>query len=67
MAKGNGRGFKHIPCLKCGETDTVKVSLDTMGFLCTSCDGEWTADDVRAVMDAWTKVLAWVELAPESK
>jgi hypothetical protein len=37
---------------------------DVHTFHCTSCDAEFTADDVRAELARWTKLLTWLETAP---
>lgn len=63
-SKDTRRGFPGIGCLECGEKDTVRVNLEDMGFVCSSCDAEFTARDVRSMMAAWTRVLDWVEMAP---
>lgn len=63
--KTTTRGFK-VPCLHCGEKETVRVSLDNLSaFTCVDCDAEFTADDVRAAIDDWSAVLAWIDTAPE--
>jgi hypothetical protein len=62
------RGFPTLPCLWCGEEGTVRVDLaDLTGddaFTCSACDAEFGVADVRARLDAWLPVLAWVEAAP---
>lgn len=59
------RGFQDIRCPKCGEADVVTVALfDLQTFSCSSCSEEFTADDVRAMIAGWERVLAWVALAP---
>ena len=58
------RGFS-VPCLKCGETGSVRLSLDDVSvFSCGSCDNEFTADEVRDACQAWLRVLAWLDTAP---
>lgn len=61
------RGFK-APCIKCGEEATVRLDLsDLDAFTCSSCDAEFTADDVRAFVAEWAKVLSWIDSAPVVK
>lgn len=58
------RGFR-VDCIHCGERGTVSVDLGNMSeFKCSSCDGTWTADDVRKLIAEWSAVLAWTETAP---
>ena len=58
------RGFS-VPCLKCGETGSVRVALDDVSvFTCSSCDTEFTADEVRDAMASWSKLLRWLDTAP---
>lgn len=66
-SKDARRGFPGLACLECGEKDTVRVSLEDMGFVCSSCDHEFKASDVRDMMASWTRVLDWVEQAPAVK
>jgi transcription elongation factor Elf1 len=62
------RGFGSVPCIRCGETGTVSVSLDDVAnFSCTSCDEEFEAETVRTVLEAWAPVLDWIAKAPEVK
>ena len=59
------RGFA-VACIHCGETGCVRTDLsDLSQFVCTSCDTEFTADDVREFVRQWAKVLAWIDTAPE--
>lgn len=59
------RGFS-ADCIRCEETESVCLDLnDVTTFRCSSCDAEWSAEDVQKLMDTWAKVLAWVETAPE--
>lgn len=54
-----------IPCIKCGETGTVRVDLQTGEDLyCSACDGEYTAADVREAIGAWEAVLGWLAAHP---
>jgi hypothetical protein len=66
-SKDTRRGFPGVACLECGEADTVCVNLEDLGFACSSCDAEFKASDVREIMTAWTRVLEWIELAPQTK
>ena len=63
-SEGVRRGFSLL-CPRCLEQDTVRVDLDDLGrFTCTSCEEEFQADDVRAIIDAWTPALAFLASAP---
>lgn len=56
-----------LPCPMCGETGaSVSLQLSDMDTLhCGDCDTDFTVADVRYLIDQWTPVLAWVELAPK--
>jgi uncharacterized protein (DUF983 family) len=57
------RGFR-APCPKCND-DTVTVQLaDVSQLYCTSCEEEVSLDDVRALVEGWAPVLAWLDTAP---
>lgn len=58
------RGFR-VDCIHCGERGTVSVDLgDLENFSCSSCEGNWTAEDVRKNMAEWAVVLEWVSASP---
>jgi hypothetical protein len=58
------KGFQ-VRCICCGAEDAVWVSLqDTESFSCSSCSEPFAADDVRAMIAGWERVLAWIESAP---
>jgi hypothetical protein len=63
-ATATTRGFA-VRCLLCAEEDTVRVDVhDVHTFHCGQCENEFTADDVRAEMARWTKLLAWLDTTP---
>ena len=59
-----------LPCLKCGE-NAVWLDPCSMNFKCTECNEEIAAVDaaekVNEIMSTWSKVLAWVALAPDAE
>jgi hypothetical protein len=65
MAKVERRGFPGLPCLKCGATDAVRVSVaDTRTLSCGECNEDFTVDEARAILESWASVLTWIEAAP---
>ena len=58
------RGFAGVSCPRCAQEGGVQVKLDDLSFTCAECSEDFTVADVRAMLDAWTRVLDWVELAP---
>jgi hypothetical protein len=57
-----------IPCIKCGATDSVMVSIDTgEDFHCSGCDETYTLDDVKLLLGVWSKILPWLEDHPARK
>ncbi len=63
MATKTAKGFA-VRCLHCGEEETVRLHVhDLNTFTCSSCDAEFTADDVRDEMGRWAKLLAWLDTA----
>jgi hypothetical protein len=67
QSETTARGFKEVVCIACGNADaTVSVMLhDLNQFHCSECDAEFSVEDVRAHLAAWTRVLDWISLAPE--
>jgi transcription elongation factor Elf1 len=59
------RGFGALTCPLCAAEACVTLDLDDGAtFRCGDCDGTFTADEVRAVIDRWNAVLAWVDTIP---
>lgn len=57
------RGFR-APCPKCGG-DTVQVYLsDVQTLHCPECEEDLELDDIRALVEGWAPVLAWLDGAP---
>jgi transcription initiation factor IIE alpha subunit len=53
-------------CLYCADTDAV-VSMDLTAdhtFRCDVCESEWTEAEARAKVQAWTRLLKWLETSP---
>jgi uncharacterized protein (DUF983 family) len=64
-AKKTTRGFA-VPCPNCGESGTLKVDVaDVHTLWCSGCDDEMTADELRAVIAGYERLLAWLDTAPE--
>ena len=54
-----------VPCLRCGERGSVRVRVDDGDTItCSACDEEFTAADVRAVVDSWGPLLGWLDAHP---
>lgn len=63
-ATATTKGFA-LRCPHCGESDTMRLELADVGSLtCSSCDNETTAEDIRAVIAGWERLLRWVATAP---
>ena len=59
-------GFDGVRCLLCGETDTVSVTLsDTTVFHCSSCDNDYSVQEVKKQIQDWAAVVNWVLSAPK--
>lgn len=59
-----------LPCLCCGEPmANVSVNLWQLdgdeAITCQECNGEFSLAHVRDVLGKWSKVLAWLEAAPQ--
>jgi hypothetical protein len=66
MATKTAKGFA-VRCIHCGQEECVRLdvhNLDT--FTCSSCDAEFTTDDVRDELARWAKLLAWLDTAPNA-
>lgn len=65
MATKTQRGFA-VRCLFCGQEESIQIDAHDLDSLhCSSCDEGFTPNDVRAEIGKWTKLLAWLETAPE--
>jgi hypothetical protein len=59
------RGWADLDCPCCGQQGGVSVSLEDLdSFTCSECDGEFDRSAVEEFIAKWTKVLAWIDLAP---
>lgn len=59
------RGFGQLPCPLCGADATVRLDLDDLAtFNCCECSEDFTADDLRAIIAQWQRVLNWLDTAP---
>jgi transcription elongation factor Elf1 len=66
MATRTKTGFA-VRCIHCGQEECVKLDVhDLDTFTCSSCDTEFSADDVRAEIDRWARLLAWLDTAPDA-
>lgn len=54
-----------LPCPMCGEAEaSMDLGLATKTFACNECGTSFEADDLRASIARWQKVLAWVDAMP---
>jgi predicted nucleic acid-binding Zn ribbon protein len=59
------KGYAHR-CILCGAENSVRVKLaDVASMECGDCSEELTADDIRQAINAWTRILAFLETSPE--
>jgi transcription elongation factor Elf1 len=62
------RGFPNLPCLKCGETACLTLSLADVeqdeAIACTSCNAEYGLTEVRETLGQWARFLTWIDQAP---
>ena len=62
------KGFGLLPCIKCGNDCCVRLDLDDCDrFNCTSCDEEYTRDEVSMTLAKWRAVLEWIDTLPDVK
>ena len=58
----------NVLCPSCGEVGGIRLDPNDLGddgtFNCTECDGEFTIGHMRNLLEAWPRVLAWLDLAP---
>jgi uncharacterized protein (DUF983 family) len=58
------RGFS-TTCPHCGEAGTLTLNVaDVHALTCQSCDAETTADELRAIIAGYGRLLAWLDTAP---
>lgn len=60
------RGFSSLRCPLCGTADETQcLDLDDLQTLhCAGCGEDYTLDDVRELIAAWQRLLAWIDAAP---
>jgi hypothetical protein len=59
------RGFADLDCPCCGAQGGITVHLGSLDeFHCGECDADFDAETVRNLIARWTRVLAWIDLAP---
>ncbi len=62
------RGFKGLPCIKCGEVDCLAIDLHDLtgddAIRCCQCDTAYSLADVNDLVNRWDAVLQWVSNAP---
>jgi hypothetical protein len=58
------RPFAGLTCILCGQEDCVGLDLDDLKtFRCRECEEEFDRQTVESSVNAWTKVLAWIDMA----
>lgn len=58
----NPKGFGELPCLKCGQTGTIRLDLDDLStFSCPECDDTFCLDDVQEIIGKWGAVVRWLK------
>ncbi len=51
-----------VQCVKCGETDCMRVNLDDFTTLtCSNCDEETTLEEIKEVMSQWAAMVKKLE------
>jgi hypothetical protein len=58
------RGFPGLMCPHCGNEGSTLVHLEDVTFHRQECDTDTPLEDMQAVVAKWTRVPAWVALAP---
>lgn len=55
----------NLICPKCLCEEVIRLDLcDGDTLTCGGCDAEYSAGDVRAMVDGWVKLLPWIEAHP---
>ena len=61
----------NVPCPSCGEVGGLRIDPNNLGddgtFNCSECETEFTFGQVRELLEAWPKFLAWIDLAPAAQ
>jgi Zn ribbon nucleic-acid-binding protein len=58
------RGFA-TRCPACGEADTLTINVADVHLLtCGECGAETTADELRAIIAGYERLLEWLDTAP---
>jgi len=55
-----------LPCPRCGEPSAIiDVRLADLSVLtCQECGEEFGTEEVRQLIDRWSRVLAWLDTFP---
>jgi len=56
--------FENVPCIKCGEMDSMSLYLDESTFHCRECEDDTPLEDVEEAIEAWTAIIQWTKAAP---
>ena len=55
----------NVRCIECGASDSdVSVSVDTGKIHCCICDSTYTVEDVQDAVDAWVRLIPWIQAHP---
>lgn len=61
----------YLPCPLCGEAE-ASINLYLHGledpdaqFYCQACEGEFGENQIREIVRRWSKLLAWLDAAPD--
>lgn len=60
-----------LPCLKCGEEEAcISLTLFALDdedaqFTCAECEAEFGRNQIVTFVRKWTKLLAWLDQAPD--
>lgn len=61
----------NLPCPMCGEEEAgIQINLDYLHdddaqFHCRNCDSEFGRNRIEAIVRKWSKMLTWLDAAPD--
>lgn len=65
MIQKHSEGGITLPCPRCGESEAeIELRLWSKDYHCTQCNADITHDEMRGMLAAWSKIIAWVDTMP---
>ena len=54
----------NVRCIKCNESGSVSVDVDTGEIWCGACSECYAVEDVREAVEGWIRLIPWIQAHP---